>query len=66
MKKISRCLNLLCTFILTLIVTGKYGKIVEEMVDVFFPEICISGFLDSKREGKFYTYDIYNPEDISN
>lgn len=43
---------------------GKYGKIVEEMVDVFFPEICISGFLDSKREGKFYTYDIYNPEDI--
>ncbi len=44
--------------------TGKYGIIVKEMVSVFFPQISIEGFIDSKRCVEFYDYIIYNPDDI--
>ncbi len=44
--------------------TGKYGHVVKEIVEVFFPEIHISGFLDSKRSGNFFEYKIYEPEGI--
>lgn len=43
---------------------GRCGKIVEEIVRVFFPEITISGFLDSKKTGEFCKYKIYSPSDI--
>lgn len=44
--------------------TGKYAKIVKEMVMAFFNGISISGFLDSKKKGQFGTYKIYKPEDV--
>ncbi|MCM1154893.1 MAG: glycosyltransferase [Roseburia sp.] len=44
--------------------TGKYGKIVEEMVAALFPEVHIIGFLDSNRTGQFSIYKIYRPETI--
>lgn len=43
---------------------GKFGRSVVEMVDVFLPEITISGFLDSKKTGQFDIYQIYKPENI--
>ena len=36
----------------------------KEMVSVFFPQISIEGFIDSKRCVEFYDYIIYNPDDI--
>lgn len=44
--------------------TGIYGTIVKEIVEVFFPQIFISGFIDSKKSGKFCDYKIYNADEI--
>ena len=44
--------------------TGKYGKSVKEILEVFFPQLHISGFIDSKRSGKFYEYEIFSPNEI--
>ncbi len=43
---------------------GKYGVVVKEMIRVFLPQISISGFIDSKKSGKFYNYTIYSPNEI--
>lgn len=43
---------------------GKYGKSVKEMLDLYIPELTISGYIDSKKEGEFIGYRIYNPEKI--
>ncbi len=43
---------------------GKFGRSVVEMVGIFFPKIIISGFLDSKKTGRFFSYKIYKPEEI--
>lgn len=43
---------------------GKYGTSVKEMVEVFFPELPIAGFLDGKKTGRFGAYEIYTPEQI--
>lgn len=45
---------------------GKYGKSVKEMLDLYFPELTISGFIDSKKEGEFIGYRISKPEKILN
>lgn len=44
--------------------TGKYGIIVKEIIEIFFPEIQISGYIDSKKTGFFEEYRIYVPEEI--
>ncbi len=44
--------------------TGQYGIIVKEMVDTFFPDVDIAGFIDSKKDGKFFGYEIFNPDEI--
>lgn len=44
--------------------TGHYGTEVKEMLEVFFPQICIDGFIDSKKRGDFWNYKIYRPEEI--
>lgn len=44
--------------------TGNYGVNVKEMVEVFLPEIAISGFIDSNRTGTFLGYTIYEPKEI--
>ena len=44
--------------------TGKFGVVVKEMLRVFLPQISISGFIDSKKRGKFYDYTIYSPNEI--
>ncbi|MCM1087830.1 MAG: glycosyltransferase [Muribaculaceae bacterium] len=43
---------------------GQYGLVVKEMVSVFFPQISIKGFVDSKQRGEFYGYILYAPEEI--
>lgn len=43
---------------------GRYGVVVKELLEIFFPQITISGFIDSNRVGKFFEYIIYNPKDI--
>ncbi len=42
--------------------TGKYGVVAKELVETFMPEVQIKGFLDSKRKGTFFDYEIYSPE----
>lgn len=44
--------------------TGKASRTVKEILDVFFPEISISGFLDSRQTGQFDNYKIYKPENV--
>lgn len=44
--------------------TGTYGTAVKEIVEIFLPDIHISGFLDSKKEGSFDNYIICKPDDI--
>lgn len=44
--------------------TGKYGKIVGEILGVFFPQIIINGYLDSNKEGCFINCKIYKPNEI--
>ena len=44
--------------------TGQYGIIVKEMVDTFLPDVDIAGFIDSKKDGKFLEYEIFNPDEI--
>ena len=39
--------------------TGKYGKSVKEMLEFFLPQLHISGFIDTKKSGKFYEYKIF-------
>ena len=34
------------------------------MVDTFFPDVDIAGFIDSKKDGKFFGYEIFNPDEI--
>ena len=44
--------------------TGIYGTTVKEMAEVFLPDIPISGFLDSRKEGTFRGYIIYDPDEV--
>lgn len=44
--------------------TGKYGQIYKEILDVFAPEIKISGFIDNFKRGRYLEYDILKPEDV--
>ncbi len=43
---------------------GKYGKSVKEMLDLYIPELTISGFIDSRKEGELIGYRIFHPEKI--
>ena len=43
--------------------TGRYGTVVKEMVDVFFPGILLKGFLDSRKTGMYLGYKIYDPKE---
>lgn len=43
--------------------TGKYGQIYKEILDIFAPEITISGFIDTFKNGRYLEYDILKPED---
>lgn len=43
---------------------GIYGVVVKEIIEIFMPEIHISGFIDSKRRGDFEGYVIYQPDEI--
>lgn len=44
--------------------TGKYGKVVKEIVEIFLENIHISGFIDSYKDGKFGKYEIYKPDSV--
>ncbi len=44
--------------------TGKYGKSVKEMLEFFLPQLHISGFIDTKKSGKFYEYKIFSLNEI--
>lgn len=43
---------------------GKYGKSVKEMLDLYIPEMTISGFMDSGKEGEHMGYRIFKPEEV--
>lgn len=42
---------------------GRWGILAKEMTDVFFEDISISGFIDSKKNGEFCGYAIYKPDE---
>ena len=44
--------------------TGKYAKHVKEIIDIFFPDIEISGFLDTYKQGKYMEKDIWDSGEI--
>lgn len=44
--------------------TGGHAVRVKEMLNVFFPEIEVKGFIDSYREGYFLDYVIEKPEKV--
>ena len=44
--------------------TGRFGITVKELTSIFLPQISISGFIDSKKTGKFYGDTIYHPNEI--
>lgn len=44
--------------------TGDRAIEAKEMLDVFFPEIEISGFLDSYKTGRYLDYPIEQPKDV--
>lgn len=44
--------------------TGKYGVIVREIMEAFMSQINISGYLDSRKTGKFGKYRIIMPDEI--
>ncbi len=44
--------------------TGRYGQTALEIIDVFFPEMKISGFIDTYKQGRFMQYEIFQPEKI--
>lgn len=44
--------------------TGIYGTAVKELTEIFLPDIQISGFLDSRKEGTFKGYIIYSPDKV--
>ncbi len=45
--------------------TGKYGGIYKEILDVFAPDIELTGFIDTYKKGTFMGYPIISPEQIS-
>lgn len=44
--------------------TGKYGKVVYELVTVYFKDMKISGFVDSFKTGHYMEKTIYSPEEV--
>lgn len=44
--------------------TGKLGGYYKEIVEIFAPDIRISGFIDSYKTGDYMGYQIVPPEDI--
>lgn len=43
---------------------GYFAVIVKEMLDVFFPEIALSGFIDTYNNEDFLTYRTYFPDKV--
>lgn len=44
--------------------TGKYGKIIYELVTVYFEKMEVSGFIDSYKAGRYMEMPIYKPEEV--
>lgn len=44
--------------------TGKYAVYVKEIIEVFFPDIMIKGYIDTYRQGYFMERKIWSPECI--
>ena len=44
--------------------TGKYGDIVKDIIDVFWGNIKINGYIDTYKDGFFKGYKIISPIDI--
>lgn len=44
--------------------TGKYGKIVKEILEVFWSDFTINGYIDSYKTGFFEGYKIHYSKDI--
>lgn len=44
--------------------TGKYGKRVKEIIDVFWDTLELEGFLDTYKTGEFLGAEIYSPYSV--
>jgi len=44
--------------------TGNYGTAAMEILEIFLNKIRIAGFLDSRRRGTFWGYQIFLPDEI--
>lgn len=44
--------------------TGKYAIVVKEILEVFFPELRLYGFIDTYKEGRFCELEIFHPDDL--
>lgn len=46
--------------------TGKVSIVVKEMVETFFEELQVDGFIDTYKQGEHLGYPIYSPQSIIN
>lgn len=46
--------------------TGKYGKVVYELISVYFENMKIAGFVDSYNTGQYMKKSIYKPKEVLN
>lgn len=44
--------------------TGKYAVVAKEILDVFFPEVRLNGFIDTYKQGSFCGLEIFRPDDL--
>ena len=44
--------------------TGKYAIVVNEILNIFFPELKLNGFIDTYKEGKFCGLEVFQPDDL--
>lgn len=44
--------------------TGKYAIVAKEILEVFFPDLRLDGFIDGYKEGGFCGLEIFRPDDL--
>ncbi len=44
--------------------TGKYAIVAKEILDVFFPDLRLNGFIDTYKEGRYCGLEIFQPDDL--
>ena len=42
----------------------KYAIVAKEILDVFFPDLRLNGFIDTYKEGRYCGLEIFQPDDL--